>query len=317
VKSVTSTLASLQEVATSSDPILQTLGEVGAGGFVRAALVLLFGIPLVLGLSAWLRRRVSTWVDQQVGLVAGKLLLYPGLLLLVVLTMSELGFSLGPLLGAAGILGIAIGFASQTSVSNVISGLFLIAERPFVVDDLITVGDVTGRVISIDTISVKLRTFDNRLVRIPNETLIKSQVINVTRFPIRRLDVRVGVAYKENAARVREILREVATDNPLCLMEPEPLVLFEGFGESSIDFLFGVWSTQENYLRLRNSIQEEVKARLDEEGIEIPFPHRTLYMGSESDPLPVRLTDPAPGGGTERGHEPGGSDGWQDGSGAG
>jgi len=277
----------------AADPILERLGDLAPENVVRVAVLLAVGIPVLAGTSTWLRRRVSSWVDPQAGLVAGKLLFYPGLLLLLVLTLSELGFSLGPLLGAAGILGIAIGFASQTSVSNVISGFFLIAERPFVVDDLIAVGDVTGRVLSIDTISVKLRTFDNKFVRIPNETLIKSQVINITRFPIRRVDIRVGVAYKEDVARVRDILREIADVNPLCLMEPEPLILFEGFGDSSLNFLFGVWATQENWLQLKNDIQDDIKIAFDREEIEIPFPHRTLYVGSATDAFPVRMQGPA------------------------
>jgi len=189
------------------------------------------------------------------------------------------------------VLGIALGFASQTSVSNVISGLFLIAERPFVVDDLIEVGGVTGRVVSIDTLSVQLRTFDNRMVRIPNETLVKSQMINITRYPIRRVDVRIGVAYKEDAAHIRALLLDIAEQNPTCLMEPEPVVIFDGFGESSLNFLFGVWATQQNFLKLKNGIQEDIKARFDAEGIEIPFPHRTLYVGSTTDAFPVRVVD--------------------------
>src|SRR5699024_2454555 len=118
------------------------------------------------------------------------------------------GISLAPLLGAAGIAGVALGFASQTSVSNIISGLFLIAESPFKVDDIITVKSTTGVVLSIDILLVKLRTFDNQYVRIPNETLIKTEVTNITRFPIRRLNTTISVAYKEDIGQVREILME-------------------------------------------------------------------------------------------------------------
>ena len=184
--------------------------------------------------------------------------------------------------------------SAQTSVSNIIAGLFLIAEQPFIVDDVIQVGDVTGRVLTVDTMSVKLRTFDNRFVRIPNETLVKSTVINITRFPIRRLDVRIGVAYKEDPERVREVLLDVADKNPIALMEPEPLVIFDAFADSSLNLLFAVWTTRENWLELKNSIQEEVKMRFDEEGIEIPFPHRSLYVGSESEAFPIRIVSDVP-----------------------
>lgn len=256
---------------------------------IRTALVLALGVPVVYGASRWLNAVVSKRYNPQRGLVAGKLLLYPGIILVLVTTLGELGFSLAPLLGAAGIVGIALGFASQTSVSNIISGFFLIGEQPFVVDDIIQVGDTVGKVLSVDMLSVKLRTFDNRFVRIPNENMIKSQVINITRFPIRRADLVVGVAYKENVERVRLVLLDVARVNPMVLMEPEPLVFFDGFGDSSIDLRFAVWTTKENYLKLKNSLQEEIKARFDSEEIEIPFPHRSLYAGSATDPFPVRI----------------------------
>ncbi|MEX2526990.1 MAG: mechanosensitive ion channel family protein [Gemmatimonadota bacterium] len=256
---------------------------------IRTALVLGLGVPLVYGASRWLNALVAKRYNPQRGLVAGKLLLYPGVILVVVTTLSELGFSLAPLLGAAGIVGIALGFASQTSVSNIISGFFLIGEQPFVVDDVIQVGDTVGRVLSVDMLSVKLRTFDNRFVRIPNENMIKSQVINITRFPIRRADLLVGVAYKENVERVRLVLLEVARVNPLVLMEPEPTVFFDGFGDSAINLRFTVWATKENFVKLKNILQEEIKARFDAEGIEIPFPHRSLYAGSATDPFPVRI----------------------------
>jgi small-conductance mechanosensitive channel len=192
-------------------------------------------------------------------------------------------------LGAAGIVGIAIGFASQTSVSNVISGIFLISEQPFQVGDLIKIGDTTGVVLSIDLLSIKLRTFDNQLIRFPNETLIKNQVNNITRFPIRRLDIELGVAYKENVEHVKKVLSEIARKNIYCLDEPEPLILFKNFGDSALEFLFAVWCVKTDYLKLRQTIMQKIKESFDVEGIEIPFPHRTLYTGSVTEPFPIQL----------------------------
>jgi small-conductance mechanosensitive channel len=277
------------EAAQGGGATADLLSRVSVIAGVRALVTVLIGVPIVFVVSGWARRLATARISPQVGLVAGKLLFYLGLVILVITTMTELGFSLAPLLGAAGVVGIALGFASQTSVSNIIAGLFLLAERPFIVDDLIQVDQHVGRVLSVDTMSVKLRTFDNRFVRIPNETLVKSTVINITRFPIRRLDVRVGVAYKEDPQRVRKILLDVAEKNPIALVEPEPLVIFEGFGESSLDMLFAVWTTRENWRALKNSLQEGIKTRFDAEGIEIPFPHRTLYVGSETEAFPVRM----------------------------
>lgn len=207
--------------------------------------------------------------------------------------LKQLGFSLGILLGAAGVMSVAIGFASQTSASNLISGLFLIGERPFQIGDVIRVGNTTGEVLSIDLLSVKLRTFDNLFVRLPNESLIKSEVTNLSRFPIRRFDLQIGVAYKEDIAKVREVLFAVAEKNPLSLEEPAPTFLFNGFGDSALNLQFSVWCTSANFRALRNSLQEEVKVAFDQAGIEIPFPHRTLYSGSDSAPFPVTIVSGA------------------------
>jgi small-conductance mechanosensitive channel len=277
------------EAAAGGDAVMNLLRGLDVPALLRSAAWLFVGIPVVLAFSRWVQGWVTRNATPQRGLVVGKALWYAGLLAIFVTVLLELGFSLTPLLGAAGILGVALGFASQTSVSNVISGFFLMAEQPFVVGDLVEVGSHTGFVQSIDMISVKLRTFDNRFIRIPNETLVKSEMVNVTRFPIRRVNVTVGVAYKEDLDRVREVLLQVARDNPLCLMEPEPVLLFRTYGESSLDFLFGVWATQENYFTLKDRIQRDVKRAFDEAGIEIPFPHRTLYTGADTDAFPVRI----------------------------
>ncbi len=256
---------------------------------LKIALILVISIPILLLMRRWARTFFTKKYAPHYGMLAGKLVFYTGLAILVVTIMGQLGLSLAPLLGAAGIVGIALGFASQTSVSNIISGLFLIAEQPFKVDDIITVNNTTGVVISIDVLSAKLRTFDNQFVRIPNETLIKTEVRNLTRFPIRRFNAKVSVAYKEDISRVREILLDVAEKNEHSLSEPQPLIVFEAFGASSIDLLFLVWAPVGEYLQLKNTLQEEIKARFDKDGIEIPFPHVSLYSGSATKAIPIEI----------------------------
>ncbi len=258
---------------------------------IRVGVMLLIGLPLLYLLRRWARNFFTKKYAPHYGMLSGKIVFYVGFTMILIMVMQQMGFSLAPLLGAAGIVGVALGFASQTSVSNVISGLFLIAEQPFKVDDIITVGDTSGVVLSIDVLSIKLRTFDNRMVRIPNESIIKTQVTNNTRFPIRRFNGNVSVAYKEDIGKVRDVLHEVIEKNDHALLEPEPIILFDKFGSSSIDLLLLVWAPREEWFDLRNTIMEEVKARFDEEDIEIPFPHVSLYSGKATDPVPIRLSE--------------------------
>ena len=261
---------------------------------VRAIILVIVGFAFARLTSCIVTKIAGKKTDSHRAMLLKRGSYYLVLVIFLVSALHEVGFNLGVLLGAAGILSVAVGFASQTSASNLISGLFLVAERPFSVGDVIRVGTTTGEVLSIDLLSVKLRTFDNLFVRIPNESLIKSEVTTLTRFPIRRLDVLVGVAYKEDLKKVRAILNEVADRNPLCLEEPKPLYIFQGFGESSLDIQFSVWAKRENFLDLKNSIHEEIKNAFDENSIEIPFPHRTIYTGSATDPFPVKTVESKP-----------------------
>lgn len=214
-----------------------------------------------------------------------------GILALVTFSvLDNIGIDLSILLGAAGIFTVALGFASQTSASNLISGLFLMIERPFSITDVIRVNDVTGEVISIDLLSVKLRTFDNLFVRIPNESMIKSAVTTLTKYPIRRADLKIAIAYKEDIEKVRELLLELAGKNLICLEEPAPVFILTGFGSSSIDIQFSVWSRRENFLTLKNSMYVDIKKAFDQQGIEIPFPHVSLYTGTATTPFPLTNT---------------------------
>jgi small-conductance mechanosensitive channel len=258
---------------------------------LRMILLIFVGFPALYFFSQWLRKFLAKKTSAQQAMVFEKAVFYFGILIILISILNDLGFKLSHLLGAAGLVGIALGFASQTSVSNIISGFFLIGEKPFAINDVIKVGETTGEVLSIDMLSVKLRTFNNRFVRIPNETLIKSEITNITKFPIRRVDLNIGVAYKEDIGKVRNVLLDIAQKNPLCLNEPEPVIILDGFGNSSVDIFFGVWASRQDWLQLKNTITEEIKERFDAEGIEIPFPHISLYAGSNTEPFPVRIAD--------------------------
>jgi small-conductance mechanosensitive channel len=261
---------------------------------VRIIALIVLGFPLVFALAAFAGGTARKRLTPQANMLIRKGIVYFGSIAILIAVLKQSGFELTTLLGAVGIVGIAIGFASQTSVSNIISGLFLISERPFEVGDIIQVGSTKGVILSIDLLSVKLRTFDNHMIRIPNEMLIKNEVRNITRFPIRRLDIQIKVAYKEDVDKVRTVLIDIAERNPFCLDEPEPAVRFDNFGDSALEFLFAVWCVREDYLTLKNKIMQEIKERFDAEGIEIPFPHRTLYAGSVTDPLPIQVVEGKP-----------------------
>jgi small-conductance mechanosensitive channel len=258
---------------------------------IRIGAILFVGVPLLAFLTGVLGRRLRRRMSEQGAMVLQKSIFYAGLVLALVMVMNELGFELKALLGAAGIAGVVLGIASQSSVANIVGGLFLLSEKPFKVGDFVEVTGIRGVILSVDLLSVKMRTLDNRFVRIPNETMIKSVVTNITHFPIRRFELTVGVAYKEDVGRAVDVLKDVADKNPLCLDEPEPLVQFVNFGDSALEIFFGVWFSSTDYFALRGSIVREIKERFDAEGIEIPFPHRTLYTGEATTPFPIRIVD--------------------------
>lgn len=262
--------------------------------WLEGALWVLIGFVLARLARVLVVRLAGKRLNVQHARAAGNVVYFLVLGLAVIVALAKVDTDLKLLLGAAGVLTVALGFAAQTAVSNLISGLFLVGERTFRLGDLIQISGTMGYVESIDLLSVKLRTFNNVLVRLPNESLLKAEITNLTHYPIRRLDLTIGVAYKESINRVKKVLMEVADKNPYSLDEPKPLFFFSGYGESAIHLRFSVWFTQENFWESQNRIQQEIKEALDRAGIEIPFPHRSLYTGAVTEPFPVRVVREAP-----------------------
>jgi small-conductance mechanosensitive channel len=257
----------------------------------QALILFVVGYFIAKALSSVMERIVSKKMTTHGVFLLKRTVFYTLLGLFVLSALKHIGIDLTILLGAAGIFTVAIGFASQTSASNLISGIFLMIERPFSIGDVIKVNDILGEVISIDLLSVKLRTFDNLFVRIPNESMIKSAVTTMTKYPIRRADLKLGIAYKEDIEKVRDLLLKIAEKNVICLEEPAPLFILTGFGSSSVDIQFSVWSRREKFLALKNEMYQNIKKTFDEQGIEIPFPHISLYAGSASRPFKVAMNE--------------------------
>ncbi len=256
----------------------------------QIAIVVVAGYLLIQLLVILVRKVFFKKATPQLKMLITKAIVYVGVIsiVLAIIGILQLKAVFQTMLGAAGVLGIVLGVASQASIGNIVSGLFLISEKPFEIGDLIRVGDKFGSVYSIDLLSIKIKTMDNQLIRVPNQTIISTEVTNVTKFQIRRMDIEVGVAYKEDLKKVIEILKSIAKENPLCLDEPEPVVLTKVFNTSSIDFLFGVWFEKSNYLKVRNSVFQQITERFREENIEIPFPHLSLYTGEDTKPFPLQ-----------------------------
>lgn len=247
---------------------------------LKVAALLLVGYVGARALTAALGRVLEVRVGSAHARTLQRVAGYAIYVVLALTILRQLGFDLDVLLGAAGVLSVAVGFASQTAASNLISGLFLIVERPFVVGDVITVGATTGEVIAVDMLSVKLRTFDNLQVRVPNEALLKSQITNLSQFLIRRIDLKVSVAYRADLERARAVLMEVARLDPLLLDEPVPVFMCLAFGDSAIDLQFSVWVARANFLDAKTELHMAVKLAFQEAGIEIPFPQRVVTLAT-------------------------------------
>ncbi len=201
-------------------------------------------------------------------------------ILAIIQMLSVYGVDVVSILGAAGVVGIAIGFASQTSLSNLISGIFLVGEKSVKLGDWVQIDGFGGSIESIDLLSVKIRTADNSLVRIPNETLIKTPVQNMTQASLRRCDFDIGVDYSSDIARVRQIIQQVVAQQESLVKNPAPAVQFVAFADSSLTIHVGAWCKTPDYGDARFEFARNILEAFRKEGVNIPFPIRTIDISS-------------------------------------
>jgi small-conductance mechanosensitive channel len=212
--------------------------------------------------------------------------------LFVRLTLLVMGFTLA--LGVAkidlssitiiiGALGVGIGFGLQNIFNNLISGLILAVERPIQIGDMVQLSslNITGEVKEIGLRASIIRSFDGAEVVVPNGNFISNEMINWTLSDKkRRHEIHVGVAYGTDTTRVLEILNKVVTDDKLTLKLPSPMILFDGFGDSSLNFRVLFWTHFDNGLAAKSAVGIAIDEAFREAGIEIPFPQRDLHVKS-------------------------------------
>lgn len=277
-----------KDIASSFTSIFTNINFERLSEIAVALILCLIGFVIARLVSNTFIRTIGSRFNAHQRLLWRRGIFYFIFLLFIMTSLREAGFKLSVFLGAAGILTVALGFASQTSATNLISGLFLIGEGSFEVGDTIQITlirgqTIEGEVISIDLLSVKLLTLDNVYIRLPNEQLIRTPVMNLSKYPIRRIPITLAINFHEDIIKVRQVLLDVASKYPLVMDDPKPTVTVTAFRESSIELLFAVWCRQENALKVRDEMQERVRNGFLENEIEIPVPK----MGLIDRPIPL------------------------------
>ena len=211
-------------------------------------------------------------------LILIKFLRYVFYVIIVMYVLSLFGVKLGAIWGAAGIAGVAIGFAAQTSVSNLISGLFVITEGAIKIGDTIIVDGITGVVDSINLISVTVHTLDNEMVRIPNSTIINTNLMNKSFHNKRRLTVTCPIAYGNDLQLALDTYLKAANDCPTVLKDPAPAAWIDKFGDSGIDITVAVWFEPKNFLQTKSDLHIAITKEKEIAGLETPFNRLDVSM---------------------------------------
>jgi small conductance mechanosensitive channel len=192
--------------------------------------------------------------------------------------LSALEFNLGPLLAVVGAAGFVIAFALQNSLSNFASGILILFYRPFDVSDVISVAGVLGKVESMNLLSTQLRTPDNKLMIVPNNSVWGDVITNVTGISERRVDLTFGIGYSDDIDKAQSILESILSAHEHVLPEPEALVKVHELADSSVNFICRPWVKPEHYWDVYWDVTREVKLRFDAEGVSIPFPQRDVHI---------------------------------------
>ncbi len=206
-------------------------------------------------------------------------------ILLFIIVASILGINTTSFAAILGAAGLAIGLALQGSLSNFAGGILILLLKPYRIGEFIEAKGMTGTVKEIQIFYTLLNTTDNKLIIIPNGELSNSPITNYSREPLRRVDITVGIGYGDDIRTAKEIMSKAANAHPLVLKEGDapanPTIIVASLGDSSVNIAVRSWAKTPDYWTVYNELIEELKYKMDEAGIEIPFPQRTVWMKNE------------------------------------
>jgi small conductance mechanosensitive channel len=195
--------------------------------------------------------------------------------------LSQLGISLGPLLAGFGVVGFILGFAMQDSLSNLAAGMMILINRPYDVGDFVDVAGAFGKVEKMSLVSTGILTIDNQTLVVPNSKIWGDVIKNVTHQDIRRVDMTFGISYSDDIPKAERILEDILAQNERVLDDPEPMVRLHNLGDSSVDFVVRPWVKTADYWEVYWETTRAVKMRFDAEGVSIPFPQRDVHIYEE------------------------------------
>ncbi len=263
-------------------------GDITMYDLLIFVLVVVLSVVIASILRAYVRRTLKEKVAEYRLSVLEKIVYYSIILLGISFVLPRFGINLTGLLVAGGFLGLVVGFASQSVVANLISGIFLIFERPVKIGDQIEMGDTAGVVHDIRILSTIVRTYDGTYVRIPNETVFSSEITNVVANPARRFSYTIGISYTDDAEKAIRTIKEVLDAHPFVLKTPPPNVFVDSLSSSSVDIIVRAWVPSVVWYEVKTSLLQTLKVALEKEGITIPFPQRVVHFAQ-------RAKEPEPG----------------------
>lgn len=204
----------------------------------------------------------------------------------VITALSQAGIAVGSLLAGVGVAGLAVGLAAQDTLANLVAGLTLLWDRPFRIGDTVTIAGSYGRVREIGLRATRIQTVDLRDVLIPNKQVIENPITNHTLYPDLRLDIPLGIAYHEDSRVARRVLLAAVAEHPRIAPDPAPVVVMTNLADSAVELELRVWLVDPAAERAAFcELLEVAKIALDDAGIEIPFPQRTLHLAPSAESL--------------------------------
>jgi len=256
------------------------LGDMGmtVGELVTFVLIIAVTVVIARIIRVNTRRVMKERMPRNTLSNLEKLVYYGIISIGFVIALSSIGFSLSGLLVAGGIMGIVIGFASQTVVSNLISGLFLIVEKPIKVGDSVNINDVAGVVEDVRILSTTIRTFDGIYTRLPNDKVFSSNIQNYVAHGARRFAYSIGIRYRDDADKAKEVIEGLLGTHPLILKEPAPQVFVDELGNSSVNLKVRMWAPSTHWYGVYTEMLWKIKTTLEDNGIQIPFPQRVVWF---------------------------------------